>query len=73
MADTIESLNARRAQIVKARDSGVLVIRHGDEQTTFRSLSEMDRIIAGLDQQIGALQGVKRKRVRYAYQSGKGL
>ncbi|MBB2698947.1 UNVERIFIED_ORG: superfamily I DNA and RNA helicase [Rhizobium esperanzae] len=73
MADTVETLTARRVAIVKARDSGVLTIRHGDEQTTFRSLAEMNKIVANLDAQIAALQGTQKKRVRYAYQSGKGL
>ncbi|MGR9252730.1 phage head-tail joining protein [Rhizobium leguminosarum] len=73
MADTVETLTARRVAIVKARDSGVLTVKHGDEMTTFRSLSEMNRIVANLDAQIAALQGTQKKRVRYAYQSGKGL
>lgn len=73
MADTVETLTARRTAIVKARDSGVLRVKHGDEETTFRSLSEMNRIVANLDQQIAALNGTQKTRVRYAYQSGKGL
>lgn len=73
MADTVETLTARRTTIVKSRDSGVLTVEHGETRTTFRTLAEMDKIVARLDAQIAALQGTAKKRIRYAYQSGKGL
>jgi len=73
MADTVETLTARRTTIVKVRDSGVLTVEHGETRTTFRTLAEMNRIIDNLDAQIDALNGTRKKRIRYAYQSGKGL
>jgi len=73
MADTVETLTARRTTIIKARDSGVLTVEHGETRTTFRTLAEMNRIIHDLDAQIDALNGTRKKRIRYAYQSGKGL
>ena len=73
MAATLEQLEARRDALDKAIASGVLTIRHGDEQTTFRSMSEMMQARAFVQSQIDELQGKKRTRVRYAYQSGRGL
>lgn len=68
MTDTAMT-QARLAAIKKAMHSGVLTVRHGDTTTTFRSLAEMQAIIADLEKDLAG----PRTRLRYAYQSGKGL
>lgn len=72
MAD-LATLQAQLKAIEKARNSGVLTVTHGDTSSTFRNLSDMDKIIASLKDQIGAIQGTKRRKVRRIYQTGKGL
>lgn len=72
MATTSE-LQTRLEALKKARDTGVLTARQGDNLTTFRSLSEIERTIAALENEIAAAGGTSRRRVRYAYQSSKGL
>lgn len=62
-------LESRIAALRKARDSGVLIVRHGDELTQFRTLAEMDKILAGLEDE---LSGRTRPRVSYIEQSSKG-
>lgn len=69
MALTAEQIAAQLDSLKKARNSGVLIVRHGDESTQFRSLAEMDKIIASLE---GQLATTKRKRVRYIQESCKG-
>jgi RNase P/RNase MRP subunit POP5 len=66
-------ITARLTAIRKARDSGVLRVSHGDEETMFRSLAEMNSIIADLEAQLAAVSGTpKRKRFFYPRQSSKG-
>lgn len=72
MASSAE-LQARLETLKKARDSGALNVRHGDQSVTYRSLSEMERIISELEGEIAALAGTRRRKIRYTYQSGKGL
>lgn len=69
MALSPTELQARITAIRKARDSGVLILRHGDEMTQFRSLAEMDKIIADLEAE---LTGRTRPRVSYVRQDSKG-
>lgn len=64
---------AQLAALKTARNSGVLTVKHGETQTTYRSLAEIDRIISSLEAQIAADAGTKRSRVRYLHQAGKGL
>jgi hypothetical protein len=66
---------ARLAALKKARDSGVLSVRHGEDGTTFRSLAELNSIISALESEISGLVDTTAapRRVRYLYQSGKGL
>jgi hypothetical protein len=73
MALSQAEIERRIAAIRKARDSGVLIVRHGDESTQFRSLDEMDRILAGLEGQLGTVTGTKKKRISYIRQDSKGL
>lgn len=63
----------RLTAIIEARDSGALSVRHGETSTQFRSLDEMNRIIASLERKIAAAGGAERQRLYYPYQSSKGL
>lgn len=72
MSDLTDA-QARLAALKKARDSGVLTVKHGEEMVTYRSLSEIERIIAELEGEIAGLAGTSRRRVNYVFQSGKGL
>ncbi len=73
MAETQAQLESRLAAIRKAYHSGVLTVTHGDTTTTYRSLEAMERIMARLEGEIGGLAGTTRRRVRYLYQTDKGL
>lgn len=64
---------ARLTALKKARDTGVLTVNHGDTSTTFRSISEIERIIAALSNEIASLAGTSRRSARYIRQGGKGL
>lgn len=69
---TTTELSLRLVELRKARDSGVLTVRHGETLTTFRTLAEIDSIIADLEGEIAA-STAPRRRIRYLFQSGKGL
>jgi hypothetical protein len=60
---TLQQLQARLEALKKARDSGALMVRHGDTSTQFRTLAEMNQIIANLEGEI-ADQSTERKSVR---------
>lgn len=64
---------ARLTSLRKARDSGVLSVRHGESATTFRTMAEIESIIAALEREIAGLEGNNARSPRYIYQSGKGL
>lgn len=72
MASSSE-LTARLEALDKALATGALTVRHGDTETTYRSLEEMMKIRAGLNDQIDALGNTPRRRARYFYQTDKGL
>lgn len=61
------------AALKTARNSGVLTVRHGETLTTYRSLAEIDSIIAKIEAEIAADAGQRRRRVNYFVQTGKGL
>lgn len=70
---SVQELQARLEAIRKARDSGVLIVRHGDESTEFRSLADMNVIINDLQKQIDSGSGTTpRSRVNYITQNDKG-
>lgn len=52
---TLSQLQARLEQIKEARDSGVLSSTYEGRTTTFRSLEEMNSVIATLENQIAGL------------------
>ncbi len=53
--------------------TGVLSVRHGDTSTTFRSESEIEKLIARLRKQLASLQGKTNTRVKYITQASKGF
>ena len=73
MALTADELQARITTLRTARDSGVLTVKHGDELTTFRSLKELNEILADLEGQLAALTGTRKSRLNYVRQCTKGL
>ncbi|MGP1394173.1 MAG: phage head-tail joining protein [Inquilinaceae bacterium] len=70
---TLDELTARRDALDAALATGTLTVRQADgKAVTYRLVEEMERIRAGLDRQIAALQGrptVREIRIR----SSKGL
>lgn len=73
MSDSVSDLQARLTKLRKARDSGVLSVTHQGVSTTFRTLSEMERIIAAIEREIGAASGAVTRRTYLGYARGKGL
>ncbi|TIN41382.1 MAG: hypothetical protein E5Y10_22845 [Mesorhizobium sp.] len=73
MADSPAQIAAYLANLKKARNTGVLTVKHGETLTTFRSLAEIKAIIADLEKDLAAANGTSKRRLRYMYQSGKGL
>jgi hypothetical protein len=69
---TIE-LQSMLDQLRRARASGVLMIRHGDERVDYKSDADMKAAINDLEAQIAIATGTRRSRVKKAYQSSKGL
>lgn len=73
MAYTKDQLEQRIAALRAARDSGVLMVRHGDTSTQFRSMRELNALLAELLRELDAISGAKpRPRIRYIRQSSKG-
>lgn len=72
MALTTDQINTRLAALYSMRDSGVLIVRHGDTSTQFRSMKELLQAIAILEGQKNTSLGLKRSRVSYIRQSRKG-
>lgn len=76
MADatlTIDQINARLVILYRMRDSGVLIVRHGDTSTQFRSMADLLKAIKILEGKLKDAQGKKRSRVSYIRQSTKGF
>lgn len=74
----IADLSQRLDDLRAARDTGALSVRNGDNMTTFRSLDEINQIIADLENQLAGTsaappmtQTSNIRRVRYVF--GKGL
>jgi hypothetical protein len=73
----IDAIKAQLLQLNKAVASGALIVRHADTTVQYRSLSEMESIIAGLEEALVAAEGGTpisgTSRIHYSFQSGKGL
>ena len=70
---TLSELNAQLSALKAARNSGALIVKHGNTSTTFRSLAEIDSIIASLQAEIDAQGTGRYSRIRYSQQTTKGL
>lgn len=69
---TLEQLNAQREALQAARFNGVLTVRAGDKQVTYRSDLELQAALRDLDLEIAKRTG--RPRVRQLRTTcGKGL
>ena len=67
----IDAINSQITALKKARASGALIVRHGETSVQYRSLSEIDQIIGTLEDSLN--ESTTKTRVRYPFQSGKGL
>jgi hypothetical protein len=65
-------INERLDTLYAMRDSGVLIIRHGDTSTQFRSMADLLKAIRILERQLNAALGLSKSRVSYIRQSRKG-
>lgn len=70
---SLATLQARLEALDAAIASGVLTVKHGETLTTFRSMKEMLQARDLLLEQIADANGATRTRIRYPYQSCKGL
>lgn len=68
MATTSE-LEARLEALKKSRDSGALIVRHGETMTQFRSLAEIEAIIKALEAQL-LVNGTGIRTVRFNTSGG---
>jgi hypothetical protein len=74
MPATLEELGAQRDGLLRAKRSGVLTIRHGEKTVTYRSVAEIDKALADLNDEIAEVGGTPRRRRRVlAFQVSKGL
>lgn len=67
----IAAIEAQIANLRKARASGALIVRHGETTVQYRSLKEIDQIIGELEDSL--VTDTSRTRLKYPFQSGKGL
>jgi len=72
MALTALQIQARIDALQKARDTGVQRIRHGETITEWRTLAEVNQIIADLKAQLAGVQETPRARVNYIQQDSRG-
>lgn len=70
---SLATLQARLEALDGMIASGLLQSRHGETMLTFRSMAELLKARQFIEDQVNEANGTTRTRVRYAYQSGKGL
>jgi hypothetical protein len=58
-------LLAQRSNLVRAMRSGVLTVTHGEKSVKYRSMSELQSALSGLDAELGTEAGLRKRRVRY--------
>jgi hypothetical protein len=68
----ITEMNELLDDLKRARASGVLVVKHGDTTTTYRSIDEIAKAISEIEGDIAKATGRRRRRVRYVSQRSKG-
>ena len=59
MAYTVEQREALKEAIA----AGVLMVRHGETSTTYRSLQEMERVLSLMNRELDAAEGAVATRV----------
>jgi len=68
---TLSELQAQKAALEAARGSGELRIRNLDREVTYRSIEEIDKAIATIDDAIAKVDGKPRTyRTRFLTRSG---
>lgn len=72
MAIEVTEMKEMLDELVRARSSGVLVVKHGDTTTTYRSIAELERAISALEGDIAKAEGRRRRKVRTITQRSKG-
>ncbi len=70
---TADELTVRIEAMKKARASGVLEVRSGDNKVTYRSVDDLSKAISYEEQDLAALTGVGKVTRRYNFVSRKGL
>lgn len=70
---TVAEKQAWLSKLERARASGVLEVEDGEERLRYRSLPEMDTIIASLRQEIAQDQGASRPAMSLRVVTTKGL
>lgn len=70
---TLSELQARLEAAKKIHHSLVESVQHGDSRTQFFDIDKQAKVIAVIEKEIDAVNGKPRKRLRYAYQSDRGL
>lgn len=71
---TPAEIKTRIDRLQRARDSGVLNIKHGETSTSYRSLAEMEAVLASLKADLARAEGApRRRRSFYVNYGGKGL
>jgi hypothetical protein len=65
---TLEELEEMLYALKSAKNSGVLRVKHGETETLYRSLAEIDKTIADILAEIAALGTGTRSRVVYIRQ-----
>jgi hypothetical protein len=65
VAETLEELQSQRAALAKALHTGAFQVRRGDKQVTYRSVEEIKKALAALDEAIALVSGKRRSRVTY--------
>ena len=58
---TLSELQAQKAALEEARGSGELRIRTLDNEVTYRSMDEIDRALASVDDAIARVEGTPRR------------
>ncbi len=69
---TLTENQAALESLKDARNSGVLIARHGDVSITYKTDKDMEAAIRALEREISAQEGGTRRKARSIYQPTKG-
>jgi hypothetical protein len=70
---TADELQTQLTALKKARASGALIVRHGDTQVTYRSITELQAAIDAITRELNALDPSRKRRPFYIRQERRGL